>query len=330
MVNRAVMPEHRRQGIASRLVESAIVTARQSGLHTLSMESRPGDSGISAASSVQTYVKPGFQRAGTSARGNTLLQRSVGPRPPTTAPIAASPKAGAITVLPPRAPGRNVAAPSFVLQRGTLQRMDDGSSRYPSRERRSPWEAEEARKEKIEAERKEFQARQAEQERLAEIARKQRLSLPPAQHEGRTFLDEYAINIHGAYDWQGKSSQATTAVGLLSNDTTGRARYQVAPQRAMNDMKDYAETSYGEILTANHFTSSTPPSSNIHAEMWLLYWATARGYTLKRIGVSKKICPNCQYVLNKAKVAYDPGWADDVVRDWKDPWEYYGQKNPFC
>lgn len=201
--------------------------------------------------------------------------------------------------------------------------------RYPARNRRTPEEAEEALKARLKAEEAERRTRENEQQRLADLAREQRLALPPVAHQGRTFLDEYAINIHGAYDWQGKEANATTAVGLLTNEETGWGRYQVAPQRVMSDMREYAETHYGEILTANHFTTSTPPSEHIHAEMWLLYWATENGYKLKRIGVSKKICPNCQYVLNRAKVAYDPAWADDVRRAWKDPWEYYGKKNPF-
>jgi hypothetical protein len=241
----------------------------------------------------------------------------------------ANPRAG----QPPRAlmrmPARNITPPPAALQRRVVQRMQDDDSRYPSRNRMTPSDAEKARAAKLQADREEYQRREAEQARLAELARQQRLQLPPVTHQGRTFLDEYAINIHGAYDWQGKDTNATTAIGILENDTTGHARYQVAPQRAMTDMKLYAETNYGVILNGNHFTQSTPASSHIHAEMWLLYWATKQGYTLKRIGVSKKICPNCQYVLNKAKVAYDPGWADDVVRDWKDPWEYYGETNPF-
>ncbi len=172
-------------------------------------------------------------------------------------------------------------------------------------------------------------ARRAEQERQAEIARQERLEQPPKKHEGRTFLDQYAMNIHTSYEWGEYGTRATTAVGILESPR-GLRRYQVAPQRVMSDMKDYAVTHYGEILTKEHFTTSIPERSHIHAEMWLLYWGTKKGHKLQRIGVSKKICPNCQYVLKRAGVAFDAEWADDVRReDWQDPWEYYGEKNPF-
>lgn len=93
--------------------------------------------------------------------------------------------------------------------------------RYPGREHRTPQEGLQALEVRLQADRDKRVARTAEQQRLADLAREERLALPPVKHEGRTSLDEYAINIHRAYNWGGRESQATTAVGLLGNRVTG-------------------------------------------------------------------------------------------------------------
>jgi RHS repeat-associated protein len=200
-------------------------------------------------------------------------------------------------------------------------------SRRPQRNRRTPQEATAARDRRVrEAMLRDAQNRQRDRE-IRDLARQVRLARGPRVIGERQPMDNMAINIHGAYGWDGHDTESTTAVGRVRTGSEKEINV-VASQRRMNDMKTYARRHYG-IPNKNYFPSA-PSGSHVHAEMWLLYNAREKGWTLISIGVSQEICFHCEQMLNKAGVAYDKNWADQhVTKSWKDPWELYGEKNPF-
>jgi GNAT superfamily N-acetyltransferase len=100
--NLSVAPQHRRQGLATKLVGAALASARSQGFVEASLEAHPDDGNISRAALVSMYQKLGFRMTGLSQRGNPLMQSRPG------LPTAAQRK-----MAPPRA-----VAPSAVLMHG--------------------------------------------------------------------------------------------------------------------------------------------------------------------------------------------------------------------
>jgi GNAT superfamily N-acetyltransferase len=82
-----VAPEHRRQGLATRLVEAALQTARTHGYGVAQLEARPDSpADVAPGALVAMYRKMGFRTSGISTRGNPLMERrtqgnTVGLRP---------------------------------------------------------------------------------------------------------------------------------------------------------------------------------------------------------------------------------------------------------
>ena len=74
--NLNVDQQHRRRGVASKLIDAAINVARRQGFRAASLEARPSDNGISAQSLVA--ISPaGIQERGKSGRGNPLMERKL-------------------------------------------------------------------------------------------------------------------------------------------------------------------------------------------------------------------------------------------------------------
>jgi len=68
---------HRRNGLATQLVQAAMRTARSHGYSTAQLEARPGsNSDLSQSSLVSMYQRLGFRATGLSPRGNPLLERT--------------------------------------------------------------------------------------------------------------------------------------------------------------------------------------------------------------------------------------------------------------
>ncbi len=75
--NLRVDNEHRRRGIASQLVDAAVNTARRQGFHSVSLEARPSDNGISPQALVAMYRRQGFKNVGRSQRGSPMMERKL-------------------------------------------------------------------------------------------------------------------------------------------------------------------------------------------------------------------------------------------------------------
>ena len=73
--NLRVDQQHRRQGVAARLIDAALSAARRQGFRTASLEARPSDNGISPQALVAMYRRQGFQSVGKSPRGSPLMER---------------------------------------------------------------------------------------------------------------------------------------------------------------------------------------------------------------------------------------------------------------
>jgi len=69
--------QHRRRGVAAKLIEAAVTTARRQGLKAVSLEARPSDNGISPQALVAMYRRQGFQNVGKSDRGSPLMERKL-------------------------------------------------------------------------------------------------------------------------------------------------------------------------------------------------------------------------------------------------------------
>lgn len=77
IANLKVGDEHRRRGVAGKLIDAAVATARRQGFSSLSLEARPSDSGITSSALVTMYRRQGFKSVGRSQRGNPMMERKL-------------------------------------------------------------------------------------------------------------------------------------------------------------------------------------------------------------------------------------------------------------
>jgi len=75
--NLKVDQEHRRRGVAAKLIEAAVSTARRQGFRSVALEARPSDNGISPQALVAMYRRQGFQNVGKTERGSPLMERKL-------------------------------------------------------------------------------------------------------------------------------------------------------------------------------------------------------------------------------------------------------------
>jgi len=72
-----VEQQHRRRGVAAKLIKAAVSTARRQGFKAVSLEARPSDNGISPQALVAMYRRQGFQNVGRSSSGSPLMERKL-------------------------------------------------------------------------------------------------------------------------------------------------------------------------------------------------------------------------------------------------------------
>ncbi len=77
IANLKVDDEHRRRGVAAKLIDAAVATARRQGFRSLSLEARPSDNGITPPALVAMYRRQGFKSVGRSQRGSPLMERKL-------------------------------------------------------------------------------------------------------------------------------------------------------------------------------------------------------------------------------------------------------------
>ena len=75
IANLKVDQDHRRRGVAAKLIDAAVNTARRQGLRSVSLEARPSDHGISPQALVAMYRRHGFKSVGKTGRGSPLMER---------------------------------------------------------------------------------------------------------------------------------------------------------------------------------------------------------------------------------------------------------------
>ena len=75
--NLRVDQQHRRQGVASKLIDAAVSTARRQGFRAVTLEARPSDNGISSQALVAMYRRQGFRSVGKTGRGSPLMERKL-------------------------------------------------------------------------------------------------------------------------------------------------------------------------------------------------------------------------------------------------------------
>lgn len=75
--NLQVDQQHRRRGVAAKLIEAAVSTARRQGFKAASLEARPSDNGISPQQLVAMYRRQGFKNVGKTSSGNPLMERKL-------------------------------------------------------------------------------------------------------------------------------------------------------------------------------------------------------------------------------------------------------------
>jgi ribosomal protein S18 acetylase RimI-like enzyme len=75
--NLRVDQQHRRRGVAARLIDAAVNTARRQGFKAASLEARPSDNGISPQALVAMYRRQGFKSVGKSNRGSPMMERKL-------------------------------------------------------------------------------------------------------------------------------------------------------------------------------------------------------------------------------------------------------------
>lgn len=73
--NLTVDQQHRRRGVAAKLLDAAINTARRQGFRAATLEARPSDNGISPQALVAMYRRQGFKSVGRSQRGSPMMER---------------------------------------------------------------------------------------------------------------------------------------------------------------------------------------------------------------------------------------------------------------
>ena len=75
--NLRVHRQHRRRGIATKLITAAIKTARGQGFIAVRLEAQPSDNAISLQALVGMYRRQGFNEVGKTRRGNPLMERKL-------------------------------------------------------------------------------------------------------------------------------------------------------------------------------------------------------------------------------------------------------------
>ena len=75
--NLKVDQQHRRRGVAAKLIDAAIANARRQGFSSASLEARPSDNGISSQALVAMYRRQGFKNVGKTNRGSPLMERKL-------------------------------------------------------------------------------------------------------------------------------------------------------------------------------------------------------------------------------------------------------------
>jgi len=75
--NLTVDQQHRRRGVAAKLIDAAVNTARRQGFRAASLEARPSNNGISSQALVAMYRRQGFKSVGKSGRGSPLMERKL-------------------------------------------------------------------------------------------------------------------------------------------------------------------------------------------------------------------------------------------------------------
>ena len=75
--NLEVNRQHRRRGVAAKLTDAVISTARRQGYTTARLEARPFDDEIPLQALVALYRRRGFKSLGKNRRGSLLMERSL-------------------------------------------------------------------------------------------------------------------------------------------------------------------------------------------------------------------------------------------------------------
>lgn len=75
--NLKVDQQHRRRGVAAKLIDAAIANARRRGFSAASLEARPSDNGITPQTLVAMYRRKGFKSVGKTGRGSPLMERKL-------------------------------------------------------------------------------------------------------------------------------------------------------------------------------------------------------------------------------------------------------------
>lgn len=75
--NLKVDQQHRRRGVAAKLIDAAVNTARRQGFRSAALEARPSDNGISPQALVAMYRRQGFKSIGKSNRGSPMMERKL-------------------------------------------------------------------------------------------------------------------------------------------------------------------------------------------------------------------------------------------------------------
>jgi ribosomal protein S18 acetylase RimI-like enzyme len=75
--NLKVDQQHRRRGVAAKLIDAAVNTARRQGFRAASLEARPSDNGITSQALVAMYRRQGFKSVGKSHRGSPMMERKL-------------------------------------------------------------------------------------------------------------------------------------------------------------------------------------------------------------------------------------------------------------
>ena len=78
----SVSPDHRRRGVGSMLMQTALRIAESQGMRAAHLEARPFDGGIAPQALVSMYQRMGFHNVGLSSRGYPLMERTLGGGPP--------------------------------------------------------------------------------------------------------------------------------------------------------------------------------------------------------------------------------------------------------
>ncbi len=77
IANLKVDHDHRRRGVAAKLIDAAVNSARRQGFRSVSLEARPSDNGITPQALVAMYRRQGFKSVGRTERGSPLMERKL-------------------------------------------------------------------------------------------------------------------------------------------------------------------------------------------------------------------------------------------------------------